>query len=39
MDVGITDKWRIYELKDKTYDPKTEESTFDLGEQAAEANP
>ena len=39
MDVGITDKWRIYELEDKTYDPKTEESTFDLGAQVAEANP
>lgn len=38
MDVGITDKWRIYELKDKTYDPRTEESTFDLGNQVAETN-
>jgi hypothetical protein len=37
MDVGITDKWRIHELKDKTYDPKTEESTFELGEEVAEA--
>jgi hypothetical protein len=39
MDVGITDKWRIHELKDKTYDPKTEESTFELGDQVVEANP
>jgi hypothetical protein len=39
MDIGITDKWRIHELKDKSYDPKTEESTFDLSEQVAEANP
>jgi len=39
MDVGITDKWRIYELKEKTFNPKTKKSTFVLGEPVAEAIP
>jgi len=39
MDVGLTDKWTIHELRMKTYDPKTKESTFEVGDTVVEVKP